>query len=202
MAPTASPVLVPTAALTAAFALLNATPANTFPKLATRVCRKLHLASAPFAPEEVAQLATLFETSAAGVETIIQATSYVVEQAAYHTLKPGKLEAQLAACGLAEAHAAALAQVWAAEAESLVAKLRERPFGAPLALADVQCRQNLIVADSTLSRQQDPSTILELKLAHPAGAAAETLALELDRPALEALFGQLEAVQNGLDKLA
>ena len=62
---------------------------------------------------------------------------------------------------------------------------------------------DIVMGSSDLYRQHEPSTILELELRPPGDDRdGERVMLELGREELYCLFGQLEAVQEGLDRLS
>lgn len=56
-----------------------------------------------FSEEEELQLRELLRLSAQDLRTVLDAATYVFEQAGYHSLKPDVLRRQLAEAGMAEA---------------------------------------------------------------------------------------------------
>lgn len=134
--------------------------------------------------------------------TIISGSKYVWDQACFFNLSAEKLLAQLVEHHMSEENASVFAQVWHKFRGSLVEKLRNQSFGAPLALADIEWRLQVSMAHDKLSKTKHVNTILDLHLADPSGAtSSENLLLELNKEQLLELYENLELIQGQVDKI-
>lgn len=116
-----------------AVALINQLQPKRVPLLLNRILTHLKEQTASvFNADELAQLCELFSLSPDAVHTILDALSYIYEQAAYHLLSADKLKVQLNdVLQLAEPQGAAIAFVWGEQREAYMNNLRERSFGTP-----------------------------------------------------------------------
>lgn len=164
--------------------------------------------------------------SAEDTKTVIDASLYIFELAAYHRMSGGKLASQLLAAQMQQQPAQIFGQVWAEGKEPLLDRLRNHTLGAPQTLDHVSWRLQLTMGQKSISRQKNINTILNLRLlnpdADPADAASqslpqdardrssfslsppaeENLTMELDPQQLHSLFRSLERVQQQLDSLS
>ena len=117
-----------------AVALVNALQPKRVPLLLNRILTHLkEQTAAVFNEDEIAQLCELFGLSNEAVHTLLDALSYIYEQAAYHLLSADKLKAQLSdVLQVAEPQGAAIAFVWGEQRESYMNNLRDRSFGTPM----------------------------------------------------------------------
>jgi hypothetical protein len=178
------------------------------------------------------QLCGRFNLSDGELTTVLEALSYVFEQAAYHTIRPASLPPLLEEALWDAEHAAAVGRAWEEGAAGIVAALKEHTMSGPKTLVGSQYRLHLVMAESNLSRLQDPVALFELTLApsnHAAPPVApptaassdnaanglasdvvaagsvpgtEALALEFTHAELYDLFAKLERVQEQLDGLS
>jgi len=107
---------------------------------------------------------------------VLEALSYVFEQAAYHTIRPAALPPLLEAALWDATHSAAVGKAWEEGAANIVASLKEHTMSGPKTLVGSQYRLHLVMAESNLSRLQDPVALFELALAPTSNADAATAA--------------------------
>mmetsp|Transcript_37490 Transcript_37490/g.64681 ORF Transcript_37490/g.64681 Transcript_37490/m.64681 type:complete len:214 (+) Transcript_37490:108-749(+) len=203
------PLIAVTARLKEATGLINGITVAKFPILVTRIIGKLHLRSESiFTDAEQEQLCSLFGLTTSQLSTVLESLSYILEQAAYHTIHPNQLKDLLMGADMDEEHAQAVATVWAEEATEFVGRLKEHTMSGPKALLDSQYRLHLMMGESNLTRLKDPSALFEFKLgraeAGPQGQNTdkEDVVVEFSHSELYDLFQQLEHVQEQLDSLS
>mmetsp|Transcript_28497 Transcript_28497/g.33703 ORF Transcript_28497/g.33703 Transcript_28497/m.33703 type:complete len:199 (+) Transcript_28497:18-614(+) len=183
-------------------ALINTIDASKFPFLLTRIVQKLHLRNESiFSDVEHEQLCGRFSLSDGELRTVLEALSYVFEQAAYHTIRPASLPDLLMETGMDEGHAAAVAEVWEEGATGLVAQLKEHTMSGPSSLTSSQYRLHLVMGESNLSTLQDPAALFELGLTS-ANGDTEKVAVEFNHNEMYDLFLKLERIQEQLDGLS
>eukprot|EP00620_Florenciella_sp_RCC1587_P008307 CAMPEP_0182589476 /NCGR_PEP_ID=MMETSP1324-20130603/69634_1 /TAXON_ID=236786 /ORGANISM="Florenciella sp., Strain RCC1587" /LENGTH=212 /DNA_ID=CAMNT_0024806615 /DNA_START=11 /DNA_END=649 /DNA_ORIENTATION=+ len=203
------PLIAVTARLREATELVNGVSVQKFPILLTRIIAKLHLRNEHiFSEAEQEQLCGLFALSTSQLTTVLESCSYILEQAAYHTIHPNALKQLLEDAGMDEEHAQAVSTVWADEATEFVGRLKEHTMSGPKALLDSQYRLHLMMGESNLTRLKEPSALFEFKLGRPeAGPQGqntdkEDVVVEFSHSELYDLFQQLEHVQEQLDSLS
>jgi len=114
---------------------------------------------------------------------VLEALSYVFEQAAYHTIRPAALPPLLEAALWDATHSAAVGKAWEEGAASIVASLKEHTMTGPKTLVGSQYRLHLVMAESNLSRLQDPVALFELALAPTNNADAAATPAPATAPA-------------------
>ena len=130
--------------------LINSVDGEKFTKVLARVLQRLHIKDEPvFSDEECAKLQIALELESQELELVLETTSFILQQAAYHLAKPPLLHKQLQEIGLAEDKASLFGQVWGTQGKVVVEKLRSRQFY-PTQLQDVKWRLNLQMAQSCL----------------------------------------------------
>ena len=193
----------------------NLIPIDKFPLLLTRVAKRLHLRNVRlFSTEEEQQLCALFGLTEESLNLVLNACCYIFEQAAFTSTGPEPLYTLLLEAGFDATHAKAVGRLWSTECAEYVTKLKSRSLGAAQ-LVDTDYHLNLNVSANTLQRLQEPTAIFELSITDPmrppkeassgaaeAEAAVTKLGLEFSHADLYSFFGQLEQVQQQLDKLS
>ena len=194
--------------------LVNGVPLKKFPRLLKRIIERLgeSSGSAFFDGAEEQQLTTMLSVSQRELRGICELCAYVFEQAAYSIQKPDVLEAKLSGeMGMAPDHAAAAKQVWASEAATYVAALRERHMVGPRVVKDSSWEMHLTMAESGGgAKRKDPTAIFELDLAphdappdaHRGAPGSEVLNVECSHAELYDLFNTLQGIQSTIDQLA
>ena len=89
---------------------------------------------------------------AADLETVLEACSYIFEQAAYQSISADKLGKHLNEAGMGAAQVASTVNVWATGSSALTQKLRERTLGGPKVLSSSSWRMQLEMGQSGLAR--------------------------------------------------
>lgn len=102
----------------------------------------------------------------------------------------------------------AFATVWASDSAAYLARLRAKPFGAPLVLEDFSWRLSLGVGSSGDTAVKTSTAIVDLDLradrptTAPGASAHERFAVEFSREQLLTFFEKLDRVQQQIDALS
>lgn len=99
-------------------------------RILVRLCVKK--STVLFSEEEQTQLLEVLDISKlTDLNTVIDAVSYIFEQAAYRTCNAQVLVEQLKEAGLTQTHADVFGSSWAEKGPGFVSFLKEKSFGAP-----------------------------------------------------------------------
>ena len=185
--------------------VINTLPIDKFPHLLTRVLGKLHLRNLRlFTEEEEEKMKTLFSLSGETLRLVLDCCCYIFEQAAFAATGPEPLYDILLSAGFHEAHGKVVGRMWASEAAEFIGKLKERTLGGN-ALLETSYHFNLIMSESQLSKQHEPTAIFEFNLSQAAEGkegVGEKQAVEFTHQELYSFFGDLERIQHQLDALS
>jgi len=186
----------------AAVELINRVDSKKFPRLASTLLSQLQAkAKRTFSEEEEAQLCALFSFTQEQLDTVLDACTYIFEQAAYHNLKPERLTAYLVQAKLEQSQAEALGANWRDYRDVYLAKRRDHSFGAPLTLDDVSWRLQLSLADQSLSKTKDLNAIFNFTLANVDGVqdSTENLTVQFSPAQLKDFYEKIELIQKQID---
>ncbi|XP_010153739.1 PREDICTED: COMM domain-containing protein 10, partial [Eurypyga helias] len=84
------------------------------------------LSESSFSEEEEEKLQIAFSLEKQDLHLVLEAISFILEQAVYHNLKPPSLQQQLQSIHLDEDKAEAFASAWAAAGQDTIEKFRQR----------------------------------------------------------------------------
>eukprot|EP00163_Fabomonas_tropica_P009620 TRINITY_DN19438_c0_g1_i1.p1 TRINITY_DN19438_c0_g1~~TRINITY_DN19438_c0_g1_i1.p1 ORF type:complete len:208 (-),score=46.80 TRINITY_DN19438_c0_g1_i1:87-710(-) len=198
-----------TARFQQALNLINGVEVSKFGALLKRVMGKLHLkAERIFSVEEEEQLRDMLDLSEDDLHTILDSSSYIIEQAAYHGVKAETLKQQLRDAGADDGHATLLGNAWEAQGPELLTRLRARPFGGVKTLQSVDWSLQLTTSQDTLGEQIKPTSIMQLSFGDVLGAneeerlAAQTAQIEFSYDQLQDFFNRLETLAEQVDQLS
>lgn len=199
---------------------INDISVDKFSKLLLRIIQKLHIRDERlFSAEEETQLKTVFNLTDETLRLVIDACCYIFEQAAFSGISPEPLYETLLEAGIDEQHSKVIGRLWAAEALNFINKLKSRTLGSKT-LLETRYHMNLIMADSILSKQHEPTAIFEFTLSNPENTTTTTsspssssstdhnsnkiekLCTEFSHQDLYNLFNDLERIQVQLDNLS
>jgi len=191
-----------TASLKKAILHINDIETGKFGKLLVRIVQKLHSREEKsFTEEEEERLRSALNLTSKEIEIVLDTTSYIFEQAAYHNAKPNAFTEQLEKLGLTEDKIEAFVEVWTSSGPSVIEQLRKRSL-APKQLDSVAWQLNLQMAQANKTKMKIPSAVVELGLKNASTNAKERLQLEFTHEELYDFFQQLEDVQTQLDNLS
>jgi hypothetical protein len=204
-------VLIASEKFRTAVGVINRVDARRLALLLPRVSRKLETKNEPvLSAQEEEQLAKVLNLALGEVRALLAACAHVLEQAAYAALTPTRLASELQAAGVAEEQAAAFRQVWAAERELLLQRLRSKSM-APLTLDSLSWQLHLLLArndhpqppPAPQDHLKQPSTIFSFALADADAKEKGTtqVNVEFSHGELYNFFLKLEAIQEQLDAL-
>lgn len=185
--------------------VINTLPVDKFPHLLTRILGKLHLRNSRlFTEEEEEKMKTLFALSVENLRLVLDCCCYIFEQAAFAATGPEPLYDILLSAGFDEPHGKIIGRMWASEAAEFIGKLKERTLGSNT-LLETSYHFNLIMSESQLTKQHEPTAIFEFNLSQAAGGkegVGEKQAVEFTHKELYSFFEDLERIQHQLDALA
>lgn len=122
-------------------------------------------------------------------------------QSAYAGVAPEPLFDTLLEAGFNESSAKVIGRFWASEAAAFIAKLKSRTLGSK-ALIDSSYHLNLIMSDSRLKTQHEPTAVFELNVSDGNVNDDEAINVEFNHSELYSFFSQLEHIQQQLDQLS
>ena len=185
---------------------INVINVDKFGKILIRIIQKLHIRDERlFTTEEENQLKAVFNVTDETLRLIIDACCYIFEQAAFSGIGPEPLYETLLEAGIDEQHSKVIGRLWASEALNFINKLKQRTLGST-SLIETRYHLNLIMADSILSKQQEPTAIFEFALSNPTKGTTtpniDKVCTEFSHGELYSLFNDLERIQAQLDNLS
>ncbi|XP_021235788.1 COMM domain-containing protein 10 isoform X1 [Numida meleagris] len=158
----AASVVPETDSIRRAVLLLNAVDPGRFPRLLSRLLQRLHLkAETSFSEEEEEKLQIAFSLEKQDLHLVLEAISFILEQAVYHNLKPASLQQQLQSIHLDQDKAEAFASAWAAAGQETIEKFRQRVL-TPQKLETIGWQLNLEMSATTQAKLKSPRAVLEL----------------------------------------
>lgn len=194
-------IIKETQSIKEAVIFINGIDSNKLSRLLSRILQKLHLkGERTFSHEEEEKLQTALSLDKQALSLVLETAHFILEQAAYHSVKPASLKQQLEALQLTPDQAEVFAQAWAAVGPQLVDRLRNRSF-APKKLEQVGWQLNLQMASSSQAKLKNPSAVLELGLSNQDSETQEKVFVEFSHQELLDFYNKLEVVQGQLDSL-
>uniref|UniRef100_A0A1A8CJA2 COMM domain containing 10 n=1 Tax=Nothobranchius kadleci TaxID=1051664 RepID=A0A1A8CJA2_NOTKA len=194
-------IIKETQSIKEAVTFINEIDANKFPRLISRIIQKLHLkGERTFSEEEEQKLQAALSLDKRALNLVLETSAFILEQAAYHNIKPAALQQQLEVIHLNTEKAEVFSQSWAAAGPELVEKLKRNIF-APKKLEHVGWQLNLQMAQSSQTRLKSPSAVLQLGIKSEDSEAQENVFVEFNHQQLLEFYNKLEVVQGQLDSL-
>eukprot|EP00499_Haloplacidia_sp_CaronLabIsolate_P013263 CAMPEP_0196775248 /NCGR_PEP_ID=MMETSP1104-20130614/3912_1 /TAXON_ID=33652 /ORGANISM="Cafeteria sp., Strain Caron Lab Isolate" /LENGTH=205 /DNA_ID=CAMNT_0042145415 /DNA_START=35 /DNA_END=652 /DNA_ORIENTATION=+ len=196
-------IFASTSTFSAALGLINDVDPALMTKLLSRIATGLATKGKVFTEEEQLQLRELLHVSAQDLRTVLDAATYVFEQAGYHSLKPDVLRRHLAGAGMAEAQAETFHAVWGTHGTAVLEALRARTLGGPQVLRDSKWQLQLQLGQRGITKLKEPSVLFELGLgdADPSASVKEKVTVEFSHRELSSFFDSIERIQEQLDTL-
>ncbi|XP_046839024.1 COMM domain-containing protein 10-like [Xenia sp. Carnegie-2017] len=161
--------------------LINDLDAARFPLLLSRIIGKFTTKGEKiFSEDEHTKLCNAFKVDSNNLQSILDTSVFILEQAAYHTAKPANLAQQLKNIQLVDDKVEMFVNVWKNHGKNVNEELKQRSI-APKQLESVKWRLNLQMAEA--SRESD------------------NLLLEFTHEELYSFYDQLEQIKSQLDAL-
>jgi hypothetical protein len=180
--------------------LINGLEAGRFGVILGRILPKLHLKEeSAFTPEEVEKLPAALKLEPKDVELVLDTSTFILQQTAYHLAKPAVLGQQLQKIGLEEDKIEVFVGAWSTQGKAVVEKLQSRTFY-PKQLEEVKWRLNLQLAQSTRTKMKLPNALFELSVTD--GEKKDKVRLEFTHEELYKFYEKLETIQSQLDSLS
>ncbi|VDI65553.1 Hypothetical predicted protein [Mytilus galloprovincialis] len=191
-----------TPAIKRAVTLINNLGSSKFPLLLTRILQKLHLKDErTFSEEEEEKLQGSLELAGPDLELVLQSLEFFLQQAAYHTAKPGVFSQQLKQIDVEEEKVQVIVETWANSAKDVITKLRQRTI-VPKQLESVNWRLNLQMAQSNKAKMKMPNAMFEFNVTDENTTEKENIKVEFTHDELYMFYNQLETIQKQLDCLS
>ncbi|KAI5094955.1 COMM domain-containing protein 10 [Silurus meridionalis] len=141
---------------------INSIEVNKLSRLLSRILQKLHLkGERSFSEDEEQKLQTALALDKQALHLVLETSSFLLEQAVHHNIKPASLKQQLENIHIAPDKAEAFSQAWAAAGPDVVEKIRHAIF-APKKLEHIGWQLNLQMGQSSQAKQKEPHTVLDL----------------------------------------
>jgi hypothetical protein len=119
---------------------------------------------------ESTKLQTEFSIKPQQVSLMVDACSYVFEQALYLSISSSKVDSlvkQLIQAGISEEHARCFGNTWKSFGDEYIEKMKDKTLGGPLALKGVNWRLQVKVGQDSLSKLKEPHAVFEFVLGKP-----------------------------------
>lgn len=186
-----------------AVALINETEASRYAAILTRLIKQLHSkGGSAFTDAEKEQLATVLAINSEKLDTLLEASSFCLEQFVYNVARVEKVASALAESGFSDEHAQAIRDVWASEAEALLVRVRNQEFG-PKILDSISWDVSVQSSEDAQGRMANPTVVMELGIQSVDNpSSVNHIAVESTHEDLRGLFDNLERIQEQLDAIS
>ncbi|XP_017324351.1 COMM domain-containing protein 10 [Ictalurus punctatus] len=185
-----------------AVTFINSIEVNKLSRLLSRILQKLHLkGERSFSEDEEQKLQTALALEKQALHLVLETSSFLLEQAVHHNIKPASLKQQLENIHIAPDKAEAFSQAWATAGSDVVEKMRQTIF-APKKLEHIGWQLNLQMGQSSQAKQKEPHAVLDLgvreedELEH-----LQKVHVEFSHQELLEFYNKLEMIQTQLDSL-
>lgn len=153
-----------------------------------------------FSDAQREQLQQTFNFSAVQLDDALLTCTYLLQHAAYETLKPNRFGNQLQAAEVAAEQAIAFVRVWEQRGAGAIEALKDLTL-APKVLTDSHWRLHLVIGQDTLAKRRELTSIIQFDLQDNTSGKPkeEKLVVEFSEEELGRFYAQLETVQEQLD---
>ncbi|XP_053480975.1 COMM domain-containing protein 10 isoform X1 [Ictalurus furcatus] len=154
-----------------------------------------------FSEDEEQKLQSALALEKQALHLVLETSSFLLEQAVHHNIKPASLKQQLENIHIAPDKAEAFSQAWATAGPDVVEKMRQTIF-APKKLEHIGWQLNLQMGQSSQAKQKEPHAVLDLgvreedELEH-----LQKVHVEFSHQELLEFYNKLEIIQTQLDSL-
>lgn len=185
-----------------AVTFINTIEVNKLFRLLSRILQKLHLkGERSFSEEEEHKLQTALALEKQALHLVLETSSFLLEQAVHHNIKPASLKQQLENIHIAPDQAESFSQVWATAGPDVVERIRQTIF-APKKLEHIGWQLNLQMGQSSQSEQKEPRAVLDLGVGEQDESEnLQKVHVEFNHQELLEFYNQLETIQAQLDSL-
>ncbi len=198
-----------------AVSVINEVDAEKLPKLLQRILegahrtteseeqRKLLTVGGIFTETESERLQEIFSLTGTQLSLLIDASSYVFEQALYNSMNPDRLYNELTtSTSLSSEHAAGFQQVWRENSRQYLTNAKDRSLGGPALLKDFSWRLQIHLSEDSSSKQRQTNALFEFTTGQQRQEKDDKFVVEFTQDELYSLFLKLETIQSQLDKLS
>jgi hypothetical protein len=195
--------------------VINEVDADKFPKLLQRILegahrtteneeqRKLLTVGGIFTELESERLQEIFSLNGTQLSLLIDASSYVFEQALYNSMNPDRLFNELTQnTSLSTEHAQGFQQVWEENRSKYVTNAKDRTLGGPSLLRNFSWRLQIHLSEDAASKQRQTNALFEFTTGQQRQAKDDKFVAEFTQEELYSFFLKLEMIQSQLDNLS
>lgn len=195
--------------------VINEVDATKFPKLLHRILegahrtteteeqRKLLTVGGIFTQSESERLQEIFSLNAAQLSLLVDACSYVFEQALYNSMNPDRLYAELTEnTSLTDEHAKGFQQIWRENSRQYFNNAKDRTLGGPALLKNFSWRLQILLSEDALSKQKQTNALFEFATGQQRQEQDDKFVVEFTQEELYSFFLKLETIQSQLDSLS
>ncbi|XP_053360932.1 COMM domain-containing protein 10 [Clarias gariepinus] len=184
-----------------AVTFINTIEVNKLSRLLSRILQKLHLkGERSFSEEEEQKLQSALGLEKQALHLVLETSSFLLEQAVHHNIKPASLKQQLENINIAPDKAEAFSQAWAIAGPDVVEKIRQTIF-APKKLEHIGWQLNLQMGQSSQAKQKQPHAVLDLGVRDDESEHLQKVHVEFSHQDLLEFYNKLEMIQAQLDSL-
>ncbi|KAM9475825.1 COMM domain-containing protein 10 [Clarias gariepinus] len=184
-----------------AVTFINSIEVNKLSRLLSRILQKLHLkGERSFSEEEEQKLQSALGLEKQALHLVLETSSFLLEQAVHHNIKPASLKQQLENINIAPDKAEAFSQAWAIAGPDVVEKIRQTIF-APKKLEHIGWQLNLQMGQSSQAKQKQPHAVLDLGVRDDESEHLQKVHVEFSHQDLLEFYNKLEMIQAQLDSL-
>ncbi|XP_012256358.2 COMM domain-containing protein 10-like [Athalia rosae] len=172
--------------------------------LASRVCQNLQsrIGANTFSQDEEEKLSISLNLSPTDLNLLLDTTTLIYIQAAYHIVKPAAMESYMKdTFNIQDEKINVLVQTWMAHAKGIVDTLRQKSIF-PTQVTEINWNLNVQCSSTAVAKDMRTHGMLQLGITDISGKDSPTmLTIEADKTGLTELFDNLEKIQRQLDSL-
>ncbi|XP_066994421.2 COMM domain-containing protein 10 [Anabrus simplex] len=195
-----------TPSLQKAVEIINGLDPAKFRLLLSRITQTMQSGSGnekPFTTEEEEKLQTSLELDKRELKLLLDSTTFIIEQAAYHMTKPAVFHRHLQdSLKLNEEKVETFVNIWTSSAKGIVDQLRKRSVF-PAQLDDIRWSLNLQAASDRRIKQKIPKAVFQFGIKVNDGGKnnREKVTVDFNHEELYEFYKKLETIQAQLDSL-
>lgn len=188
--------------LSTAVEIINNLEQDKFPKITSRIAESLHdRTKTAFSSEEKHKLTSVLKLDESNLQLVLNTIEFVLQQAAYHALKPVVLKAHLTQLKISDEKSDVLCLAWQSFGKEIDNGFRNQSI-APKQLEDISWDLNLKLSQTSKSKLKEPNAVFQLGIKDQDCNKKENLLVEFNHEQLLNLYNKLEMIQSQMDSLS
>ncbi|GLG99422.1 hypothetical protein R5R35_011088 [Gryllus longicercus] len=182
--------------------IINNLDSSKFPLLLNRIAQALQAGSGGgkvFTDEEEEKLQASLNLDHDSLKLLLESTSYIIEQAAYHMTKPAVFHhSLLETLKMNKDKAQTFVNTWSNTAKGIVEQLRKKSLF-PAQLEDIKWSLRLQTSSSTHGRQAVPKAVFQFGIKE--NDSVNNVTVDFNHNELFEFYKKIEKIQAQLDNL-